>query len=76
MPTPLCARGLDNQQTSQVAQRAARTADRIDRTLEELMQSLGSMSGTLLGGDTLLGLGADAAGVRVCGGRGTRKTIQ
>ncbi len=42
-------------------------------TLGELMLSLGSMSGNLLGGDTLAGRGAGSAGVRVRGARMTRK---
>ncbi len=39
------------------------------------MLSLGSMSGNLLAGDTLAGLGAGTAGVGVRGGRGTGKAI-
>ncbi len=43
------------------------STDQTDSTLEELMQSLGSMTGNLLGGDALAGLGAGVAGVRVSG---------
>ena len=58
---------------------SARTANNNSRTLEELMLSLASMTGTgdLIGGDTLAGGGADKAGDRglllgacVCAPRG------
>ena len=42
-------------------------ADNIDCTLEELMLSLASMTGYLMGGDTLAGGGAAEAGYRVHG---------